>query len=185
MSKHNWAGDESPNNPYDFLPKIEELPSAYTNTNTTEIMTDNNYLLKDCHILASMLACQDLPPIQNISNSTLSRRNYNNNNNNNNYNNSVSNPYNHTFDKGNSFITNSFFFESFLNPTKVKLNDENVIGFDKMVTEINGSQVVVPANVVTTNEMSFYNQDQAHGMHMFNPNQWDPNMNLLLCRNDI
>lgn len=82
----------------------------------------------------------------------------------------------------------SSFFESFFNPTKAKLNEgnrfDNLIGSNKMVTEINGNEVLIPGNMMTTTAMNFYNQNQAQG-NIFNPSQSDAIMNLILSREDF
>lgn len=128
------------------MPKIEELPSVYTETNNSPY---DNYLLKDCQILmASMLSSQDLPPVQTMTSNVNDSK----------------------------FITTSF-FHNFLKPKLVNEN-VNLNGSNKIVTDvISGNEV---GNMMSTNTINFYNQNQAQGNFFYNPTPSDAIMSLLL-----
>lgn len=130
-----------------YMPKIEELPSAYIATNNTPL---DSYPFKDCQILkASMLSSQGLPdPVQTMT--------YNVNN--------------------SKFITTSF-FDDFLKPKFVN-EIGSLSGSNKTVTDVMSENDM--GNMMSTNTISFYNQNQAQGNYFYNPTPSDAIMSLLL-----
>lgn len=158
--KTTWAG--TPSKLVSFMPNVEELPSAYT-TASTGITTD--YLLKDCKLLASMLAPHHISSFKDISNTPFPRRNDNSDD---------------TSGNGNS-LTMNLFFQNFLSPTTPRLSDGNraynhLIDTEMLVVEENNNEVFSSGNMLNANAVHLYNQNQA----FFNPVHSDSIMTLLL-----
>ncbi|CAK9174397.1 unnamed protein product [Ilex paraguariensis] len=139
-----------------YLHQIEELPSAYTDTTTTPDinLTDFNFP-KDCTLLASLLAGQNVHPIQTVSATANSHNSFINATNN-----SGGSVYGNGSGKMNTthHLTNSL-FEGFFNPSKGKTD---MIHSTK--TTNNGkNDDAVPRNMMLNDGMSFYNQNRARG----------------------
>ncbi|KAK1357388.1 NAC domain-containing protein [Heracleum sosnowskyi] len=151
-SKNSWTVEDDYNSSpptkfvrTNYMPKIEELPSVYPETNNTPY---DNYLLQDCQILmATMLSSQDLPPVQTM-----------------------------TSNVNNSKLITSSLFDNFLKPKLVNEN-VNLNGSNKIVTDVSSGNEV--GNMMSTNTINFYNQNQAQGNFFYNPTPSDAIMSLL------
>lgn len=173
-SKKNWEVEDGPNKLVSFMPNITELPSDNIAANAG-ITTD--YLLKDCQILASMVAPQQISPIKTASNATFPCRNNDNNRDSDN-----------TSGNGHNFTTTSF-FQTFLNPTISTFNNGNMSdnSVDTEMLELEGyrNEFLPSGNMLNTNAMNFYyNQNQAQG-NVFSPIHSNAILNLLLSQADF
>ncbi|KAA8544023.1 hypothetical protein F0562_021801 [Nyssa sinensis] len=143
MSNNMWEVQDSPSKELmEYLPNIEELPSAHTQPNK-DIITD--YLLY-----------QALPITETISSASFQ------------YGNNISNcgsVYEAGSHTGNSPVTISF-FDSLSDPSKVKPNEgnsyENILPSTKMVTSDSKNEDL-PGNTLTTKLMNLSSQNQSQG----------------------
>lgn len=169
MSKNtSEAQGGSPSKPVACQPEYEELLSAQANpiANTAVI---RDVLFKECHVVASILAGHNLPPIEAISSTTTFSSTDNSK--------ICGSIFEDDSSRGNTSVTSSS-FDNFLNSWKGKPNE---LLFSTMeVTEDNENEDILGGNVLPTIATNFSNQNQSQG-NIFNPDLLNAIMNLQEC----
>ncbi|KAM7527912.1 hypothetical protein LguiB_031322 [Lonicera macranthoides] len=169
MSKNtSEAQGSGPSKPVACQPEYEELLSAQANPiANTAIIQDT--LFKECHIVASILAGHNLPPIEAISSTTTFSSTDNSK--------ICGSTLEDDSSRGNTGVKSSS-FDNFLNSWKGKPNE---LLFSTMkVTEDNENEDILGGNVLPTIATNFSNQNQSQG-NIFNPNLLNTIMNLQEC----
>ncbi|XP_027173676.1 NAC domain-containing protein 2-like [Coffea eugenioides] len=151
MSKNSWEVPHSPIKVTEDTPNLKELHSAYAAKNALDICS-SYFLSKDCHLLAKLLATQDLPRIETNTRATSCSSNISQN---------CKTVYEHGTIKENQ-VTNSFFPSSLNQQGKPieEIGYGNIPPSEKAMTNLNKNEFFLAGNV---NGASFYNQQQSHG----------------------
>ncbi|CDP07135.1 unnamed protein product [Coffea canephora] len=143
MSKNSWEVPQSPNTVMEDTPNLKELPPAYPANNASDICS-TYFLSKDCHLLAKLLATQDLPPIETNTIATYHGGNKSQN---------CETVYEHGLIKENQ-VANSFFPSSLNQQGKPieEIGYESIPPSEKAMTNLN--EFFLAGNMDCT---SFYN----------------------------